>query len=132
MRILRQVFIHLPVLFVLAALLFPAVGPLVDHHFAERQPGHLHIGMAGYHAHAHGYEHAHSHASNTDSSGYPIVLYNYDGAPVAIPAVARADTAMELFLDFEPDSIFMLPLLPEARAKHNYISPPGKPPPHLI
>jgi hypothetical protein len=130
MRILRQVYIHLPVLFVLATLLLPAAGPLVDHHFAERQPGHLHIGMAGYRAHDHGYEHAHGH-SQADGSGYPVVLYSYDGATVAIPAVARADTAMELFLDFEPGSIFTLPLPPEARVKHIYISPPGKPPQHL-
>ena len=31
----------------LTALLLPLLGPLADHHFAERQPGHLHIYLAG-------------------------------------------------------------------------------------
>ena len=59
---------------VVGALVLPIVGPLLDHHYAERVPGHLHLaGIAG--AHTHPYEVAHRHAQGgayTDASGAPL------------------------------------------------------------
>ena len=46
----------------LAALLLPLLGPLMDHHFAERQPAHLHVYPAGVPIqHLHDHEAFHSH-----------------------------------------------------------------------
>ncbi len=59
---------------VVGALALPIVGPLLDHHYAERVPGHLHLaGVAG--AHTHPYEVDHRHAQGgayTDASGAPL------------------------------------------------------------
>ena len=61
---------------VTGALLLPAVGPLLDHHYAERVPGHLHVYSAGVSAaHTHPYEVDHRHAHGgayTDASGAPL------------------------------------------------------------
>ena len=60
---------------VTGALLLPAVGPLLDHHYAERVPGHLHLYLAGVSAHTHPYEVDHRHAytgAYTDASGAPL------------------------------------------------------------
>ena len=61
---------------VTGALLLPAVGPLLDHHYAERVPGHLHFYFAGVSAdHTHPYEVAHRHGHEgayIDASGAPL------------------------------------------------------------
>ena len=53
----------------LTALLLPLLGPLADHHFAERQPAHLHVYLAGVPVkHLHDHEAFHPHEStNVDS-----------------------------------------------------------------
>ena len=49
----------------LMALFFPLLGATVDHHFAERQPGHLHIFLAGAPTkHLHHHEALHSHEAS--------------------------------------------------------------------
>lgn len=59
---------------VVGALALPVVGPLLDHHYAERVPGHLHLaGVLA--AHTHPYEVDHGHAQGgayTDASGAPL------------------------------------------------------------
>ena len=46
----------------LMALFFPLLGAMMDHHFAERQPGHLHIFLWGAPAsHLHHHDTLHSH-----------------------------------------------------------------------
>ena len=59
---------------VIGALTLPIVGPLLDHHYAERVPGHLHLaGVSA--AHTHPYEVDHRHAQGgayTDASGAPL------------------------------------------------------------
>ena len=59
------------VLALLTTLLVPLLGPLVDHHFAERQPGHLHVYLTGIPTqHLHHHEASHSHdAPVSDPSG---------------------------------------------------------------
>lgn len=63
----------------LSALLIPLLGPLADHHFAERQPGHLHIYLSGVPIqHLHDHEAIHTHdAPNTNplgvDSGGPVL-----------------------------------------------------------
>ncbi|MBM3943269.1 MAG: hypothetical protein FJ316_10175 [SAR202 cluster bacterium] len=71
-------------LLALAALLLPVLGPVVDHHFAEREPGHVHIYVGpALPTHLHPYEQSHGHQhdpnfiiSDSDQPQAP-------GAPVA-------------------------------------------------
>ena len=61
-----RVFFPITALALLAALLIPLLGPLVDHHFAERQPGHLHLYLTGVPVqHLHDHEAYHSHDAPT-------------------------------------------------------------------
>ena len=65
MALLRpKVLLPVTALALLTALLLPLLGPLADHHFAERQPGHLHIYLAGVPIqHLHDHEAFHPHGS---------------------------------------------------------------------
>ena len=57
-----KVFFPITALALLTALLIPLLGPLVDHHFAERQPGHLHLYLTGVPVqHLHDHEASHTH-----------------------------------------------------------------------
>ena len=66
-----KVLLPVAALALLTALLLPLLGPLADHHFAERQPGHLHIYLGGVpiqHLHDHQAFHIHD-APNADPLG---------------------------------------------------------------
>ena len=84
-------------LLALVALLLSALGPMMDHHFAERHPahGHLYLGAAGA-GHTHPFEHSHIHYdalyAPAPGDGSIVFLAPYDGmghahADVAAPAV---------------------------------------------
>ena len=116
---------------IVAALAAPMAGPLLDHHFAERQPGHLHLGAAGYHIHSHGYEHAHLHTHFQPSAGgYPVAIYKSEGSPAMIGA-ASADMETGSRWRYEPSSVFTLPVPYEKTARQVSVPPPDKPPRRL-
>ncbi len=49
------------------AIFMPAIGPLVDHHFTERQPEHAHAYTAGSpDSHLHPFERPHDHQASAD------------------------------------------------------------------
>ena len=55
----------LPTFLALALVELPAFGPFLDHHFAERQPYHAHLGAGGGgHAHEFAREHFHTRADS--------------------------------------------------------------------
>ena len=112
------------------ALILPSAGPLLDHHFAERSPGHHHLGPNQYHAHTYGPDHVHlrAQAQSSDTGNPSTALYNYDSGPVGTIVVASENAAMQSFLQFEPTSLFMLPSPYQARLHSAYTSPPEKPP----
>ena len=63
------------------ALVAPAFGPILDHHFAERQPGHIHFGTANPSSHVHSYaESFHIHKADNTPESYPVALYRHDGS----------------------------------------------------
>lgn len=111
----------------LVALALPSVGPLADHHFAERQPIHHHLGAPRHHIHAYNH-HAHTPEEGTDASGQSTALFNYESAPAVTAFVVADDMAMRSFLLFEPSSLFLLPLPLIARAKQHDAAPPARPP----
>ena len=57
----------LPVFLAVALIAPPSFGPFLDHHFAERQPYHAHLGAGGGHEHDYRREHSHARADSPDS-----------------------------------------------------------------
>ena len=114
------------------ALLAPLAGPALDHHFAERQPDHLHLGAPGEHFHS--YEsaiHLHRHPPTTPADGsLPIALYRSDGAIAVTLAGSPVDS--ESMRQFQPTSVFILPPQQVSAARQHSPTPPDKPPAVLL
>jgi hypothetical protein len=113
---------------VVAVVVLPSMGPLIDHHYAERQPAHQHLGLAEHHVHGFGQDDAHFHGPETGGTGglNSTAMFAYEGAPVSAIVTVEAD--LDTLLDFEPGSLFNLPLPPHAESRQHYTSPQGKPP----
>ena len=61
---IRQLAVQLLCLLVVISLLLLSFGPMLDHHFAERHPGHQHIYLGSASAdHSHTFERFHGHDS---------------------------------------------------------------------
>jgi hypothetical protein len=118
------------------AMLFPVAGPVIDHHFAERQPGHLHLGLAGLtfpNTHSHIFSSEYHHAVMlSDVAGRTTAIYRHDSATVAAPAIAVADATLASMLSFEPSSVFVFPINTERIAVQHFYAPSGQPPPFLL
>lgn len=124
---MKQRAIRLSVLVLLAALALPSVGPLFDHHFAERQPGHVHVAGAT-RPHTHSYEDAyHHHHGYAGYNGDAPIVVNYDNSLAVIQVVTSVDL-VKSFLLFEPTSYFNLPPAREARPDSIGAAPPDIPP----
>ena len=101
---------------------------MADHHFAERLPGHRHLGPAV--SHGQGYDHQveHDHPASPGGHG-PTALYSYDAGPPA-PAFSVVEyQALWSSLLFMPGSVFVMPDRADAQTSGHATAPPGKPPP---
>lgn len=129
---MRSTTARFSILLLLVALALPSVGPLVDHHFAELQPSHGHLGPPQHHTHS--YQHAHGHTPNggADTGGQPTVLLNYESGTAPTVVVVINDMAMQSSTLFEPTSLFLLPAPAQSQPKDNYRAPPKRPPRHLL
>ena len=115
----------------IVALIAPLAGPMFDHHFAERQPGHLHIGASGEHSHA--FEsayHLHKHPlpAPEEEGAFPLVLYKSEGSIAATLAASPLDISSESMRQYQPTSVFYLPLTVISAARQHVPHPPSKPP----
>ncbi|MGH2543740.1 MAG: hypothetical protein ACRDIB_13130 [Ardenticatenaceae bacterium] len=126
---MKQRAIRLSAILLLATLILPSVGPLLDHHFAERQPGHRHAASV-VQPHKHSYEDDYHHHAPGYNGDAPI-LVNYDSSVTAVPIVFAADL-IEAFALYQPTSYFNLPPAPAERARVRYIPPPVAPPRELL
>ena len=111
----------------LAALVvaLPSLGPLFDHHFAERMPYHTHVGIPS--DHEHGYRHLHSHDAQRSPDWSPA-LYKLDTSPTVLTIVLSSDSETGEGLLPDTDSALRVPG-PEFNAlKSAYLSPPDRPP----
>lgn len=93
------------------SLLLVAVGPLFDHHSAERDPFHSHLAQTAVGAHRHELDRGHLHARSEAPNAGAIALRDGTAAPaagaaagvsVAIPAVdqpARGSVSEPVGLD---------------------------------
>lgn len=115
---------------VVAALIAPLAGPVFDHHFAERQPDHLHFGAPGEHSHA--FEsayHIHKHPPSPSEDGvFPIVLYKSDGGIAATLVASSIDVDANSIRQFQPTSVFTLPPPLVSAARQHIPAPLNKPP----
>ena len=113
----------------LAGLMAPSVAPLVDHHFAERQPAHQHLGVPYGHVHTYGGGHVHDYAGPglDDADGNGTAFYKSEAGPAGA-IVLTTDKAMRDSLLFEPASTFKLPASSDTMARQAIIPPPDKPP----
>ena len=71
----------------------PSVGPLVDHHFAERHSAYSHV-SAVTRLHTHVYQNSHTHYHHS-SGTQPFALYNHDSVSTASVIMVAEDTAMQ-------------------------------------
>lgn len=126
---LTRALYQFPGTLILAAMVLPSVGSLTDHHFAERQLGHAHLGNVGQHSHSHHDHHPHGHDDGASES--PTAVYNYAGG-FANGLVLSADVAMQTALLFNPSSVLLLPEYANDAFRQNYTPPLEKPPPHLL
>ncbi|MDA0768603.1 MAG: hypothetical protein O2821_00090 [Chloroflexi bacterium] len=109
------------------ALLFSAAGPLIDHHFAEWQPGHLHLVSFQPEGHSHSIN-RHYHATSNGTSDQPVAIYRSDAASSAVPSVTATDFLLASQLSFEPSSLIFLPLDVRNGAGQVFEAPPAHPP----
>lgn len=122
----------------LSCLALFLVGPLMDHHFAERLPTHGHIEVGGPSGlpHLHGYEipHQHTHASapllaSGGQAAARIAIAAQDAltAEVTAPVLAAGSDANSLGA---PAPTALLPAAEPAAAFFQELSPsPPRPPP---
>ena len=123
-----------------AALLAPLMGAVLDHHFAERQPDHLHIGAPREHSHTHAFERVHHrhHAANryaraaSEGADTPIALYKSEGSIAASLAVSPSNLDDEALRQFRPTSVFTLPSISDDALRQCALPPPDKPPEHAL
>ena len=100
---------HLFTVAAVTALFLPLFGPLLDHHFAERQPSHAHIYLDGpVYEHLHSFEKSDDHHPSRPSAeanayggqaGDVVILTDVHGigsGPAGTPAYLRAVASLVL------------------------------------
>ena len=95
-------------LMAVVALLASAIGPMLDHHFAERHPahGHLYLGAAdGEHTHPFEHPHIHYDAMYAPAPGDASIVFfaSYDGIGHAHADIATPAVTASLWFDADGD-----------------------------
>ena len=113
-----------------ALLVLSAVGPLLDHHYVERDPTHTHLGAARPHVHDYTAPDAHEHARppSPDAPSGVVALMDRDAGFAGITSVVTDRDGATAFTFFEPSSLFNLPIPPTARLRSEATPPPDQPP----
>ena len=103
----------------------PFLGPVVDHHFAERQPYHAHFWADEGHEHNYSSLHSH-HADQASKDG--IALYSFDASSAGPSMAMLADSELESRLTPDPDSVLTLRAPEFAALRSASVSPLERPP----
>ena len=137
-----KVILSLTALALLVALLTPLLGPLVDHHFAERQPGHLHIYLGGVpvqHLHDHQAYHTH-HDPTVDSIGTEaaapvlengVIFMPQEGEGLSVSTVGMTLALLSTIIAIALPSLLTLQSLQSPRAMCGILLSPDPPPPRV-
>ncbi len=110
----------------------PSLGPMVDHHFAERQPYHAHLGADT--GHVHGYRAFHEHLPVGSGANAPmgnegsVALPNLEVASSAAPAAMPAETDTIRALMDAADGVFAIEGAADSVLGSVYCTPPLRPP----
>ncbi len=113
-----------------ALLVLSSVGPLLDHHYVERDPTHTHLGAARPHVHDYTAPDTHDHARplTPDAPRGVVALLDRDAGFAGVTNVVMDRDGATAFVYFEPSSLFNLPIPPTARLRSEATPPPDKPP----
>ena len=117
--------------------LLPTIGPMLDHHYAGRQPGHDHVHIGALfpdHPHGHDVSHDHDHhmaspSGGDEDRGGPIVIASYSGAVHGHAYVSGTASQTELSFpdpDGNPRSYYSRQ--DGALRQQNIVTPPTEPP----
>lgn len=116
-----------------ALLVLSAVGPLIDHHYVERDPTHSHLGAVRPHVHDYNAPDTHDHVrSQPDAPRGVVVLLERDAGFAGVTNVVTDRDGATTSMYFEPSSLFSLPIPPMARMRSEETPPPDKPPRVLV
>ena len=135
---------------VAAVALLPAVGPLLDHHYAGRQLGHGHLYLgAVLYDHVHGHEVIHTHSDggvhiHTDDDGHDghdghdgqshgapsgvVFFASHSGAVHGHAYVPASALSVDLSFPEPAESLSMLLPREGALSQQNFVTPPTQPP----
>ena len=109
-----------------AAVMVPAYGPLVDHHYAERLPFHSHIARQG--PHSHGYLESHTHPMPAPAQpDMTTAIPGEDGLPSS-PSGMGDDCGLMVRSAIEPPVSLDQPAARLSRLERFGLSPPVRPP----
>ncbi len=104
--------------------MLPSLGPLIDHHFAERQPYHSHLGADR--GHDHGYRYFHAHGAEADPDSNPA-LYNLDTSLAGFTTATLSESDLTQAL-VEPTLLVGIHAAADAALRSIYPAPPRRPP----
>ena len=106
-------------------VVLPFLGPVVDHHFAERQPYHAHFGADAGHDHDYASLHVHGGDQAADAG---IALYSFDVFSAGPSIAMLADSELESRLTPDPDTVLTLRAPEFSVLRSASVSPLERPP----
>ena len=111
----------------------PFLGPVIDHHFAERQAYHAHFGADS--GHDHGYASLHLHGGDQTAESLPrtgsgggIALYSFEVFSAGPSMAMLADSELESRLTPDPDAVLTLRAPVSSVLRSESVSPLERPP----
>ncbi len=116
-----------PVGLAVVMAVLPFLGPVVDHHFAERQPYHAHFGTDVGHEHYYASLHAHQSLPPTGSGG-GIALYSFEVFSAGPSVAMLTDSELESRLTPDPDAVLTLRAPAPSVLRSASVSPLERPP----
>ena len=117
-----------PVGLAIVLAVLPFVGPVFDHHFAERQPYHAHFGADAGHEHDYANPHLHDLRGGDQAADGGIALYSFEVVSAGPSMAMLADSELESRLTPDPDAVLTL-RAPEFAALRSASVPPLERPP---
>ena len=111
----------------------PFLGPVIDHHFAERQPYHAHFGTDVGHEHYYASLHAHQSLLGTGSgveqaADSGIALYSFEVFSAGPSVAMLTDSELESRLTPDPDAVLTLRAPASSVLRSASVSPLERPP----
>ena len=122
-----------PVGLAVVMAVLPFLGPVIDHHFAERQPYHAHFGTDAGHEHYYASLHAHQGLLGTGSgveqaADSGIALYSFEVFSAGPSVAMLTDSELEGRLTPDPDAVLTLRAPASSVLRSASVSPLERPP----